>query len=131
MNDVAVLLVVLVLVARVSLGGEGSRDAAASQEPSDSAVWAKVAEAHTVMWRDYIDPHTFQIYTFLDPQTLRPRLPSYAEVAARKPSRLFGLANTKNEGDRQGAQRERLRSCDGSTELGDSRGTTKCNRRTC
>jgi len=66
--------------------GEGSRDAAASQEPSDSAVWAKVAEAHTVMWRDYIDPHTFQIYTYLDPQTLRPRLPSYADVAACKPS---------------------------------------------
>jgi hypothetical protein len=89
MNEVLIFSLALLLTLGLALGAEGQAQPP-SQEgpeagPSDSALWAKVAEAHEAMWRNYIDPNTFQVYTYLDSKSLGPRLPSYADVAANKP----------------------------------------------
>lgn len=58
----------------------------AGEGASDAEVWAKVTQCHDLMWKHYVDPGTRQVYTYLDPQTLRPRLPSPEDVAAKKPN---------------------------------------------
>jgi len=53
---------------------------------TQQALRQAAVNAHEILWRDFVDPRTSQLYTYLEPRTRRPKLPSPADIAARRPN---------------------------------------------